>query len=177
VIAGEQIGFMVSEKWTEVRIRIRRTILGQLMSTDSYDQFDDQPYIWHEGPGQIFLSALPSTDTSPSTTSLDNYAGDGDWFKIAYAGPLNSTDWSLYWKLGMNATIPLTTPPGKYLMRIEQFMPGPKFNQTEWYVACAQIEIVGPGGGKPEGIWRFPGAYPDPYSPSKSLYFFGAESF
>jgi hypothetical protein len=64
-------------------------------------------------------------------------------------------------------------------MRIEQFMPGPEFNQTEWYVACAQIEIVGPGGGKPEGFVRFPGAYPDPYSPSQSKlsrYLFGKEA-
>jgi hypothetical protein len=68
----------------------------------------------------------------------------------------------------MNATIPLTTPPGDYLMRIEQFMTGPKLNNTEWYVACAQIEIVRPGGGKSESFVRFPGAYPDPWSPSKS---------
>ena len=42
-------------------------------------KFDDEPYIWHEGPGAIFLSALPSIGVSPSAASLDTYAGDGDW--------------------------------------------------------------------------------------------------
>lgn len=33
-------------------------------------------------------------------------------------------------------------------MRLEQFTPGPEFNATEWYVACLQIEIEGPGGAR-----------------------------
>ena len=66
----------------------------------------------------------------------------------------------------MNATIPPTTPPGKYLLRLEQFMPTPEYNVTEWYVACAQIEVVGPGGGTPKGFVRFPRAYKED-SPSK----------
>ena len=35
---------------------------------------------------------------SKSPGRLEEYDGDGDWFKIAYLGPLNDTDWSTYGK-------------------------------------------------------------------------------
>lgn len=44
----------------------------------------------------------------------------------------------------MNFTIPLSTPPGKYLLRIEHLYVRPWFNGTQFYVACAQVEIVQP---------------------------------
>lgn len=48
----------------------------------------------------------------------------------------------------MNFTIPRTTPPGKYLMRVEQLYPlSSRFNDTQFYIACAQLDIKGPGGG------------------------------
>lgn len=49
----------------------------------------------------------------------------------------------------MNFTIPKTTPPGKYLMRVEHMYPqGWRFNGSQFYINCAQIEIKGAGGGK-----------------------------
>jgi len=45
-------------------------------------------------------------------------------------------------------TIPSTTPPGKYLVRVEQLYLSYGFNRTQFYVNCAQVEVVGPGGGK-----------------------------
>jgi hypothetical protein len=44
-------------------------------------------------------------------------------------------------------------------MRIEQFMPTPSANYTQWYVNCAHVNIIGPGGGTPSGFARFPGTY------------------
>ncbi|KAF2476301.1 uncharacterized protein BDR25DRAFT_209767, partial [Lindgomyces ingoldianus] len=144
IIAGDEVGFMVSPPWTE---------------------FDWQTVIWHPGPGQIFLSKSP-------TENISAYDGSGDWFKIGYAGPENSTTWSLLGKYGMNVTIPRMTPPGKYLMRFEQFQPGPEFGDTPFFVACAHVEILGRGRGRVgrRHLVRFPGAY-NISEPSTSILF------
>jgi hypothetical protein len=44
-------------------------------------------------------------------------------------------------------------------MRIEQFMPTHMFNYTQWYVNCAHVNVIGPGGGTPTEFARFPGTY------------------
>jgi hypothetical protein len=133
--AGSEVGFMVS-----------------------LPLFPDDPiqYIYHEGPGQIFLSKLPE-----GVDNLNDYDGSGDFFKIGYAGPVDSTTWVLNDKLAMNATIPKSTPPGKYLLRIEQFLPTVQRGQSQWFVNCAHVEIVGSGGGTPGPMVRFPNAYKD----------------
>jgi hypothetical protein len=108
--------------------------------------------MYHNGPGMAYLSA----STVPN---LDDYEGDGDWFKIGYLGPKNDTYWLTRDQPGMNFTIPASTPPGKYLLRAEHIYVRPTYNTTQWYVACAQLEIVGEGGGKPGPLVKFPGAY------------------
>jgi len=66
----------------------------------------------------------------------------------------------------VNFTIPLATPPGKYLLRVEQiYRDLPSFNSSQFYLNCAQIEIVGDGIGKPGPLVKFPGAY-DYFEPS-----------
>ncbi|KAF2649236.1 lytic polysaccharide monooxygenase [Lophiostoma macrostomum CBS 122681] len=121
----------------------------------SADEARGEPYlIYHNGPGMAYLSL----STSPHL-SLDAYDGSGPWFKIAYFGPKNDTNWLTRDQPGMNFSIPLTTPPGKYLLRIEHMYVRSAFNTTQFYVECAQIEVVGPGGGEPGPLVRFPGAY------------------
>lgn len=44
-------------------------------------------------------------------------------------------------------------------MRIEQIWPTSTFNYSQWFVNCAYVDIVGPGGGVPTGFARFPGTY------------------
>ncbi|KAK4035332.1 glycosyl hydrolase family 61-domain-containing protein [Parachaetomium inaequale] len=131
VLAGSEVGFRVS--WD---------------GNGKYGGF------YHPGPGQIYLSQAPNDD-------LESYRGDGDWFKIAYAGPVGSNKWMLWGnhERDWNFTIPATTPPGKYLMRIEHFMPTNMFNYSQWYVNCAHVNIIGPGGGTPTGFAKFPGTY------------------
>jgi hypothetical protein len=46
-------------------------------------------------------------------------------------------------------------------MRIEQWMPTSMTNYSQWYVNCAHVNIIGPGGGTPTGFARFPGTYVD----------------
>lgn len=48
-----------------------------------------------------------------------------------------------------NFTVPKTTPPGKYLLRVETaYGITHEFNVTQFYINCAHIEVNGPGGGK-----------------------------
>ncbi|KAJ4289071.1 hypothetical protein N0V90_011413 [Kalmusia sp. IMI 367209] len=117
---------------------------------------DTQAYIYHPGPGQVFLSALPD-----GLEDLSKYDGKGDWFKIAYAGPKNDTTFRLEGELEMRFLVPTKTPPGKYLMRMEQFLPHREIGQTQWFVNCAHINIVGEGGGTPGPFIRFPDGYKD----------------
>ncbi|KAH8656692.1 glycoside hydrolase family 61 protein [Tricladium varicosporioides] len=109
-------------------------------------------WIGHEGPAQIYMSRAPNDD-------IENYQGDGEWFKIAYLGPSNDTNWSVEYQSDVNFTIPLTTPPGKYLLRIEHIWPMHTKGYAQHYVNCAHIKVIGPGGGTPTGFAKFPGTY------------------
>ncbi|KAF2471670.1 uncharacterized protein BDR25DRAFT_324849 [Lindgomyces ingoldianus] len=130
VIAGSEVGFKLAE------------IIKQ----------PTQDLIFHDGPAQAFMSRAPNDD-------LEHYDGKGDWFKVGYIGPKSDTAWKLKGKNGWNFSIPKTTPPGKYLLRIEQFQPYRLFNTSQWYVNCAHVKVVGPGGGTPTRFVKFPGAY------------------
>ncbi|KAF2682062.1 lytic polysaccharide monooxygenase [Lentithecium fluviatile CBS 122367] len=110
------------------------------------------PLIYHNGPGQAYLSLSPSAN-------LSAYSGDGPWFKIVSLGAKNDTYWMTRDQPGMNFTIPERTPPGKYLLRVEHLYVRPVWNTTQFYIACAQVEVVGPGGGNPGPLVEFPGAY------------------
>ncbi|KAG7291217.1 hypothetical protein NEMBOFW57_001229 [Staphylotrichum longicolle] len=76
VLAGSEIGFRVSAD-------------GYGNRDAFYHGFSPYPNFWHAGPGQIYLSRAPNDD-------LQSYKGDGDWFKIAYAGPVDNQHWSLW---------------------------------------------------------------------------------
>lgn len=81
VIAGSEVGFRVS-----------------------YDGNGKYGNFWHPGPAQVYLSRATNDE-------LESYRGDGDWFKIAYAGPINNNKWLLYPRvpevtlIGFRATI------------------------------------------------------------------------
>ncbi|KAF2248691.1 lytic polysaccharide monooxygenase [Trematosphaeria pertusa] len=131
VLAGDEVGFVVGRSADEPL----------------------EPYIiYHNGPGQAYLSRSPTDD-------LDGYEGDAEWFKIAYLGPKNDSYWLTRDQTGMNFILPRTTPPGKYILRVEHLYVRPAFNTTQFYIACAQIEVLGPGGGSPGPLVKFPGAY------------------
>jgi hypothetical protein len=137
VLAGSEIGFRLADIWLE---------------SDT---------IFHDGPGQVYLSKAPNGD-------VENYDGSGEWFKIAVAGAVNNTEWRLFRQNQMLFTVPEKTPPGRYLLRIEHFEPSRFMDGSQWYVSCAHIEIVGLGGGEPREYVKFPGAY-DMFDPGEFL--------
>ncbi|KAI1169511.1 glycosyl hydrolase family 61-domain-containing protein [Nemania sp. FL0916] len=125
-------------------------IAGEEIGFRIVRDFSPDLTIFHAGPGQVYLS---------KADDLSTYEGDGDWFKIASAGPINDTQWELIGGIDMNFTIPLTTPPGTYLMRMEHIMPMDARFSPQFYISCAHINVVGPGGGNPTELARFPGSY------------------
>lgn len=107
--------------------------------------------VGHQGPGQAYMSLAPG--------ALEDYEGDGEWFKIGTSGSSDGMYWDSNGKTEINFTIPLTTPPGKYLIRIEHFNISPYYNGTQQFINCAHVEVSGPGGGTPGPTTKFPGAY------------------
>ncbi|KAF2729471.1 hypothetical protein EJ04DRAFT_393495, partial [Polyplosphaeria fusca] len=114
--------------------------------------------IYHPGPAYAYLSRSPA--------ELESYQGDGTWFKIGQYGIVNASRWEIdsdYQE--MNFTIPVTTPPGKYLFRAEQLymlfsgLDGTGLPFMQFYINCAHIEVKGSGGGIPGPLVKFPGAY------------------
>ncbi|KAF2469953.1 uncharacterized protein BDR25DRAFT_369847, partial [Lindgomyces ingoldianus] len=109
--------------------------------TQTVDGKDRDVPFYHPGFAQAYLSRAPA--------DLESYTGDGDWFKVAYMGAKNDTEWAILGHTMANFTLPKTTPPGKYLLRLEViFGITHEFNVTQFYVNCAHIEVNGPGGGK-----------------------------
>ena len=107
------------------------------MGFHTEDTFD----IFHPGPAQIYLGKVDG--------ALEETVGDDlDWFKIAYIGPANETHWKTYHKEEVTFSIPESTPPGKYLLRIEHIYLQQDAETTQFYMNCAHIEIIGSGGGK-----------------------------
>ncbi|KAK0638448.1 glycosyl hydrolase family 61-domain-containing protein [Cercophora newfieldiana] len=136
VFAGDEVGFVVG-----------RSAMEPL-----------EPHlIYHNGPGQVYLSQSTAAD-------VREYEGDGNWFKISYHGPTNDSWWSTRDQTGMNFTIPDSTPPGQYLLRVEHLYVRYPIGTTQFYIACAQINVRPPRNGtvgaktpSPEYMVRFPG--------------------
>ena len=58
----------------------------------------------------------------------------------------------------MNFTIPATTPPGYYLVRVEHNNLSKDGEGTQFFIGCAHVRVIGPGGGT-SSILTF---HPDP---------------
>ncbi|KAF1833489.1 hypothetical protein BDW02DRAFT_599068 [Decorospora gaudefroyi] len=142
VAAGSTIGFGVSD-YTNAADESKATA-----------PFQSHRHIWHQGPATAYMSKAPG--------DLNDYEGDGDWFKIAAVGASDGLTWDYSpanLRHSLNFTIPATTPPGKYLLRAEHFNIQPDYKQTQMYINCAHIEVTGPGGGNPGPVTKFPGAF------------------
>lgn len=123
--------------------------------------------MYHPGFASAWLSKPPGDD-------LNAYTGDGDWFKIMsvtgrteqsvdFSDPAIPHDrakdmWGTYSAESWNFTIPVTTPPGKYLVRFEHIFPNTY--DAQFYVACANIDVQNSGTvGTPGPLVQIPGVY------------------
>jgi hypothetical protein len=113
--------------------------------------------IEHPGPGMIYMSKAPS--------SVKDYDGSGEWFKVYETGlcgsnPGSDGQWCSYNKDKLEFTIPPKTPPGEYLVRVEHIGLHEAFkDRAQFYIECLQLKINGPGGGTPGPLVQIPGIY------------------
>jgi hypothetical protein len=116
-------------------------------------------WIWHPGPGFIYMSKAPNT--------AEAYDGSGDWFKVFEVGaigdPKTLEGWGAYGAESLEFTLPASTPDGEYLLRAEHFAiqtngPG-DYDYPQFYFSCAQIRVVGGGTGTPAPLTKIPGAF------------------
>jgi hypothetical protein len=115
----------------------------------------------HPGPQQVYLSKAPGAAAA--------YDGSGDWAKIyTLTYFLNSYDtsdgilkWATHKARTFNFKLPIETPPGEYLLRAEGLAlhAAHKPDNYQFYIACAQINVLGTGTGVPGPTIRFPGGY------------------
>jgi len=125
--------------------------LTSTMATDDQDPIDPS----HLGPIMVYLAKVPSALTT-TVTGLS-------WFKIAEWGLQNGT-WGTtqLWNLDgrFPATIPTCIEPGNYFLRAEiiALHAASTYPGAQFYLECAQINVVGSGTESPAGV-AFPGAY------------------
>ncbi|KIM27068.1 glycoside hydrolase family 61 protein [Serendipita vermifera MAFF 305830] len=109
-----------------------------------------------QGPIQVYLAEV-SNAASSGTTGLS-------WFKVASDGlsegvwgvdnMISNSGWSYF-------IMPSCITPGNYLMRVEiialhsAILP----EKAEFYLSCAQINVIGSGTFSPNYTVSFPGAY------------------
>ncbi|KAF2262480.1 hypothetical protein CC78DRAFT_569769 [Lojkania enalia] len=139
-------------------------VAGDIVGFHLTHEFDDSGNydIFHQGYASAFLARAPNDDiTSFSGVGYDK------WFKIDFVGAsmdaIPPGGWITYQKTSINFTIPERVPPGKYLLRLEHIMNrrNNEINEPECYIQCAQVNIMGQGGGVfiNEDFTKFPGAY------------------
>ncbi|KAK0723270.1 glycoside hydrolase [Lasiosphaeria miniovina] len=115
----------------------------------------------HPGPTQYYLAKVPAG------SSAAKFDGSGAvWFKIHTSMPAVDKNKQLTWPnqnayTTVNATVPASTPPGDYLLRVENIALhlAMQANKAQFYLSCSQITVTGPGGGTPGPLVALPGAY------------------
>jgi len=124
--------------------------------------FGVESAITHFGPVQFYMAKVPDN------ANINSWDPSGNvWFKVAsisaVGSPLGSgvETWPAFQKSQVFFKIPSATPSGKYLVRVESIAlhQAQSVGGAQMYLACAQVEVVGGGQGKPGPLVAFPGAY------------------
>ncbi|RMZ71353.1 Glycoside hydrolase family 61 [Pyrenophora seminiperda CCB06] len=112
----------------------------------------------HPGSAHVHMSMAPG--------NVQQYEGDGEWFKIFEEGMCDKsksilTDaWCTWGKDRVEFKIPEATPKGDYLVRAEHIaIHGAHVGEAELYYGCLQVRITEGGNGTPGPTYKFPGAY------------------
>lgn len=117
--------------------------------------------ITHPGPVQFYMAKVPDgkdINTWEATGSV--------WFKVASIGAestpgAKALSWPTYLKKNASFTVPSSLPSGNYLVRVESIAlhqaqsPG----GAQFYLACAQVQVIDGGKGTPSPYVSIPGLY------------------
>ncbi|GKT90413.1 LOW QUALITY PROTEIN: cellulose-growth-specific protein [Colletotrichum tofieldiae] len=111
--------------------------------------------IYHDGPVTVWLSPAGSSNVT-------TYDGSGPWAKIWELGAQTGNGQIKFPasnQAAFNFQIPSCTPPGEYLLRIEQIglHSASAKGGAQFYISCAQVRVTGSGGGQFSPTVRFPG--------------------
>ena len=110
----------------------------------------------HKGPTMAYLKKVSDAKT-------DSGVGDG-WFKIQEDG-LNDGVWGTEKIINgegrHDVHIPECIEPGQYLLRVEMLAlhGASSYPGAQFYMECAQIDVIGGTGAKDPSTVSFPGAY------------------
>jgi len=113
--------------------------------------------IYHPGPINVYMS-------KSTVANVSTYDGSGPWFKISDLGATYTSAAINFLSENLASytfTIPSKTPPGQYLLRIEQIAlhTASAVGGAQFYISCAQITVTGSGSGSPSPTIVFPGGY------------------
>ncbi|KAK3328756.1 glycoside hydrolase [Apodospora peruviana] len=104
--------------------------------------------VYHIGPVSLYMSKAPGL--------AKDYDGSGPWFKIFDWGP-SGTSWPL--RISYTSSIPKCIPSGEYLLRIQQLGIHNPGAPPQFYISCAQVNVVGGGNASPSPTVSIPGAF------------------
>jgi len=116
--------------------------------------------IYHPGYLDVYMSKASPAANSPQ-------AGTGQtWFKIWEDAPVFSSStrqltFPSTSETSFTFTIPKSTPSGQYLIRAEQIAlhVASTYQGAQFYIGCAQVNVVNGGSGTPGPLVSIPGVY------------------
>jgi hypothetical protein len=154
---------------TDIRCNVGGTTSGATTSTLTVSAgqtlgFTVGPDIYHPGPLLAYMAKVPSGETASS------WDGSGSvWFKIFEQGPEASSygTEALVWPTNdpdattVTFTLPSALPSGEYLFRVEHIALHVATSEggAQFYLSCAQVNVINGGSGSPSPLVAFPGAY------------------
>ncbi|KAJ1304170.1 hypothetical protein OPQ81_008570 [Rhizoctonia solani] len=104
--------------------------------------------IFHHGVLNVYMARAPDTAAA--------FDGSGEvWFKIYELPPVTDDI------TNVTFSIPRSVPSGEYLVRVEHIALHLALNyqKAEFYVSCAQVQVVNGGSGVPKPLVALPGYY------------------
>ncbi|EIN14513.1 hypothetical protein PUNSTDRAFT_130140 [Punctularia strigosozonata HHB-11173 SS5] len=129
------------------------------VSAGSTVGFQADQAIYHPGYFSVYMS--PASPSANSTA-----AGTGaTWFKIWEDAPVYESGTGLVFpsqtEISFTFTIPKSLPSGQYLIRGEQIAlhSASSFGGAQFYIGCAQVNVVNGGNGTPSPTVSIPGVY------------------
>ncbi|CAE6439248.1 unnamed protein product [Rhizoctonia solani] len=112
--------------------------------------------IFHHGVLNVYMARAP--DTAATFNGLGEV-----WFKIYELPPITDGGNSIACVGMTNVTFPIPSavPSGEYLVRIEHIALHLALNyqKAEFYVSCAQVQVINGGLGEPKPLVALPGYY------------------